>query len=110
MEKRMDDSVGGKTYDAVVRQRDALAASCRELEAENARLNMEMVAYREKLTPADAAAMVAVMNSLYAEKKWRDAQHWGPCGNPPHVKLAESYTVGEHSVETIPTPSSGSAE
>jgi hypothetical protein len=56
-----------------------------ELEAENARLNMEMVAYRENLTPADAAAMTAVMNSLYAEKKWRDAQHWGPCGNPPHV-------------------------
>jgi hypothetical protein len=77
----------------------------RELEVENARLNMEMVAYREKLTPADAAAMAAVINSLYAENKWRDAQHWGPCGNPPHVKLAESYTMGQHSVEVIPTPS-----
>jgi hypothetical protein len=62
------------------------AKRIRELEAENARLNMEMFAYREKLTPADAAALVAVMNSLYAEKKWREAQHWGPCGNPPHVK------------------------
>jgi hypothetical protein len=41
----------------------------RELEAENARLNMEMAAYREKLTPADAAAMVAVINALYEEKK-----------------------------------------
>lgn len=39
------------------------------LEAENARLNMEMLAYREKLTPADAAAMVAVINALYAEKQ-----------------------------------------
>lgn len=38
-------------------------------EAEVARLNMEMAAYREKLTPADAAAMVAVVNALYEEKK-----------------------------------------
>jgi hypothetical protein len=60
----------------------------RDLEAENFRLNMEMVAYREKLTPADAAAMTAVMNSLYAEKKWRDAQHWGPCGNPTGADAA----------------------
>jgi hypothetical protein len=39
-----------------------------ELETENARLNMEMTAYREKLTPDDAAAMVAVINSLYIAK------------------------------------------
>lgn len=38
-------------------------------EAEVARLNMEMVAYREKLTPQDAAAMVSVINALYAEKQ-----------------------------------------
>lgn len=39
-----------------------------ELTAENARLNMEMLAYRQKLTPKDAEAMVAVINALYAEK------------------------------------------
>ncbi len=92
------------------RRAEAAEDRVRELETENARLNTEMVAYREKLSPADAAAMAAVMNSLYAEKKWRDAQHWGPCGNPPHVKLAESYTMGEQSVEIIPTPASGGAE
>jgi hypothetical protein len=46
-----------------------------QLEAENARLNMEMVAYRDKLTPADAAAMVAVINALYAEKAARHLKH-----------------------------------
>jgi len=41
------------------------------LEAENARLNMEMVAYREKLTLKDAEAMIAVINALTAEKAAR---------------------------------------
>lgn len=44
------------------RERDDLAA-------ENARLNMEMVAYREKLTPADAQAMRAVMDALDLHKR-----------------------------------------
>lgn len=47
----------------------------RELEAENARLNLEMIAYREKLTPADAAAMVSVINSLHAGKAARPLPH-----------------------------------
>lgn len=64
-----------------------------ELTAENARLNVEMLAYREKLTPADAQAMAAVIKALYEAKN-----------KPPHVKSAESYTIGSHSVETIPTP------
>ena len=37
-------------------------------EAEVARLNMEMEAYRQKLTPDDARAMRAVIDALYAEK------------------------------------------
>lgn len=55
----------------VIRSRLLGAANqrIRELEAENARMNMEMVAYREKLTPQDAAAMVSVINALYAEKQ-----------------------------------------
>jgi len=43
-------------------------ARVRDLEAENARLNMEMQAYRANLTPQDAQAMRAVMDALYAEK------------------------------------------
>jgi hypothetical protein len=42
-----------------------------ELEAENARLNMEMVAYREKLTPKDVEAMTAVIKALTEEKAAR---------------------------------------
>lgn len=38
------------------------------LRAEIERLNMEMLAYRQKLTPADAKALLAVMDALYAEK------------------------------------------
>jgi FtsZ-binding cell division protein ZapB len=42
-----------------------------ELEAENARLNMEMAAYRQSLTPRDAEAMQAVITALEAEKAAR---------------------------------------
>jgi hypothetical protein len=48
-----------------VEMRDRIAT----LEAENARLNMEMAAYRQGCTPKDAAAMVAVMDALSAEKQ-----------------------------------------
>jgi hypothetical protein len=37
-------------------------------EAEVARLNMEMEAYRQKLTPKDVEAMTAVIKALNAEK------------------------------------------
>jgi hypothetical protein len=43
----------------------------RELEVENDRLNMEMVAYREKLTPKDVEAMTAVIKALTDEKASR---------------------------------------
>jgi hypothetical protein len=66
-------------------------------EAEVERLNMEMLVYREKLTPADADAMAAVIKALYEAKN-----------KPAHVNLAESYTMGSHSVETIPTASDAS--
>jgi len=42
-----------------------------ELEAENDRLNMEMVAYRAKLTPKDVEAMTAVIKALTEEKARR---------------------------------------
>lgn len=42
-----------------------------ELEAENARLNMEMVAYRQALTPKDVEAMTAVIKALNDEKAAR---------------------------------------
>jgi len=42
-----------------------------ELRAENDRLNMEMVAYRQKLTPKDVEAMTAVIAALNAEKAGR---------------------------------------
>ena len=51
------DVVLGEDYDALL--------------AENARLNMEMVAYREKLTPKDVEAMTAVIKALTAEKAAR---------------------------------------
>lgn len=40
-------------------------------EAEVARLNMEMEAYRQKLTPKDVEAMTAVIRALNAEKESR---------------------------------------
>ena len=48
-------------------------ARIRELEAENARLNMEMAAYRQGCTKEDAAAMQAVMRALEDEKIARAA-------------------------------------
>src|ERR1700677_721032 len=49
-------------------------------EAEVARLNMEMEAYRQKLTPKDAQAMTAVIKALNEEKdrcpnRFEDAVH-----------------------------------
>jgi hypothetical protein len=38
------------------------------LQGENARLNMEMVAYRQNLTPKDVKAMTAVIEALQAAK------------------------------------------
>lgn len=40
-------------------------------EAEVVRLNMEMEAYRQKLTPKDVEAMTAVIKALNAEKAGR---------------------------------------
>lgn len=60
-------------YRARVDDHEALIVHSNALEAENARLNMEMVAYRQKLTPQDAQAMRAVMDALYAEKQSRSA-------------------------------------
>lgn len=40
-----------------------------ELRAENDRLNMEMVAYRHKLTPKDVEAMTAVIKALTEGKQ-----------------------------------------
>jgi hypothetical protein len=48
-----------------------------ELQAENARLNMEMVAYREKLTPKDVEAMTAVIKALTDEKAVRSQSDRG---------------------------------
>jgi regulator of replication initiation timing len=48
------------------------------LRAEIARQNIEMVAYREKLTPADAHAMKAVIDALYAAKRPADAGNGDP--------------------------------
>lgn len=50
---------------------DNLRARIRELEAEVARLNMEMAAYRQGCTVQDAAAMLAVVEALEAEKRSR---------------------------------------
>jgi hypothetical protein len=59
---------------------EGAGAATRDLKAENellraeiARQNIEMVAYREKLTPADAHAMKAVIDALYAAKRPADA-------------------------------------
>lgn len=87
LEKKHRDFLANE-YNAVLTERDELEKANREwalsdaktrsgwfiqrvaeLEAENARLNMEMVAYREKLTPGDAKAMVAVINALYEAKR-----------------------------------------
>ncbi len=43
---------------------DTAHARVRELEAENARLNMEMAAYRQGCTPEDAAAMLSVIDAV----------------------------------------------
>jgi hypothetical protein len=48
-------------------------------EAEVARLNMEMEAYRQKLTPKDVEAMAAVIKALNAEKAAREVEF--PCGH-----------------------------
>lgn len=56
---------------------DALGNEIRELTAEVARLNMEMVAYREKLTPKDVEAMTAVIAALNAEKDARSQSDAG---------------------------------
>ena len=50
---------------SVTKYRERVAA----LEAENTRLNMEMVVYRQKLTPADAQAMRAVIDALDLHKR-----------------------------------------
>jgi hypothetical protein len=55
-------------------------------EAEVARLNMEMEAYRQKLTPKDAQAMTAVIKALNEEKdgrtsRFEDAVHDAEGGN-----------------------------
>jgi hypothetical protein len=52
---------------------DGLGNEIRELQAENDRLNMEMVAYRQKLTPKDVEAMTACIKALTAEKAARTA-------------------------------------
>jgi len=48
-----------------------------DLDAGNERLNMEMVAYREKLTPKDVEAMTAVIKALNAEKSGRSQSDAG---------------------------------
>ncbi len=48
-----------------------------DLDAENERLNMEMVAYREKLTPKDVEAMTAVIKALNEEKTGRSTPSGG---------------------------------
>lgn len=73
---------------AVSRYRDA-ADQIRRLTAENARLNMEMVAYREKLTPADARAMRAVIDALDLQKRY-SAKTSITNSVPSSSKLAES--------------------
>ncbi len=45
-----------------------------QLVAENARLNMEMVAYRQNLTPQDVEAMTAVITALTAAKAAKVSQ------------------------------------
>ena len=50
---------------------DAPGNEIRALQAENDRLNMEMVAYRQKLTPKDVEATTAVVKALTAEKAAR---------------------------------------
>jgi hypothetical protein len=67
----------------------SLKARIRELEDENYRLNMEMAAYRQGCTPKDAAAMLAVVGALEAEK----ASRCGPrsdsrCPNMMHKRYA----------------------
>jgi len=61
----------------------------KQLESENARLNMEMAAYRQGCTRADAEAMMAVKDALQAEKEAR----CGPrsdsrCPNMMHKRYA----------------------
>jgi len=66
-------------------------ARIRELEAENARLNMEMAAYRQGCTPKDAAAMLAVKDALEAEKEAsKERRHSTDtrCPNMAHKRYA----------------------
>ena len=46
-----------------------------ELQAENDRLNMEMLAYRQALTPKDLEAMTSVIKALTDEKARRSKAH-----------------------------------
>jgi hypothetical protein len=48
-----------------------IAEAFKPLEAEIARLNMEMVAYRQKVTPKDVEAMTAVIEALQSAKDAR---------------------------------------
>jgi hypothetical protein len=48
-----------------------------DLDHENERLNMEMAAYRENLTPKDVEAMTAVIKALNDEKTARTQSNPG---------------------------------
>ena len=52
---------------------DALDAAATALGTEVQRLNMEMAAYRQGCTPADARAMLAVADALQAHKDSTDS-------------------------------------
>ena len=67
-------------------------------EAEVARLNMEMEAYRQKLTPKDVEAMTAVIKALTAAKQMP-------------ATCIHGYPLREHCDYVGPaTPPSGGAE
>jgi hypothetical protein len=70
---------------------DRYKARIRELEAENYRLNMEMAAYRQGCTRADAEAMMAVKDALEAEKEARKERRHSTdtrCPNMMHKRYA----------------------
>ncbi len=82
-----DEIAEWKRGSATVNER--LLARIAELEAENARLNMEMAAYRQGCTPKDAAAMLAVVDALEVEKQMRCGPHSDRrCPNMMHKRYA----------------------
>jgi hypothetical protein len=60
---------------AYLRQIAAHLIRIAELQAENDRLNMEMLAYRQALTPKDLEAMTSVIKALTDEKARRSKAH-----------------------------------